>query len=158
MKRLKVNRTLFKTILLFGTIILFGFSCRHGLKSDLHTISLKLGGHEIFVEVANKEATRETGLMFSHLMDWDNGMLFVLEDSAQRYFWMKNSLIPLSIAFIDARGNILNILEMPPQTEQTFPSDGPAKFALEMNAGWFTKNGLKAGDVVEGVLTAPKAE
>jgi uncharacterized membrane protein (UPF0127 family) len=152
-----MNRTLLGSILFFGTIILFGFSCHHVLKSDLPTVSLKLGGHEIFVEVANQEATRETGLMFRHEMDWDNGMLFVFDDSAQRYFWMKNTLIPLSIAFIDEKGIILNILEMPPQTEQTFPSYGPAKFALEMNAGWFTKNKLKAGDLVDRVLMAPKA-
>jgi uncharacterized protein len=156
MNRFKTSRTLLATILFFATITLFGFSCNHVIKSDLPTTSLKLGKHEIFVEVANQEATRETGLMFRHEMDWDNGMLFVFDDSAQRYFWMKNTLIPLSIAFIDDKGTILNILEMPPQTEQTFPSYGPAKFALEMNAGWFTKNGLKAGDVVEGVLTAPK--
>jgi uncharacterized membrane protein (UPF0127 family) len=157
-KRHKVNRTLLGTILLFGTIILFGFSCRHVIKSGLPTTSLKLGSHEIFVEVANKETTRETGLMFRHEMDWDNGMLFVFDDSAQRYFWMKNTLIPLSIAFIDEKGIILNILEMPPQTEQTFPSNGPAKFALEMNAGWYTQNGLKPGDRVEGLLNAPNGD
>jgi uncharacterized membrane protein (UPF0127 family) len=153
-----MNRTFLRTLLLLGTILLFGFSCRHVIKSDLPTTSLKLGSHEIFVEVANKDATREAGLMFRHEMDWENGMLFVFDDSAQRYFWMKNTLIPLSIAFMDEKGAILNILEMPPQTEQTFPSNGPAKFALEMNAGWFTQNGLKAGDLVVGVLTAPKAE
>ncbi len=139
-------------------VVLFGFSCRHVLKSDLPVSSLKLNGHEIFVEVANQEATRETGLMFRQRMDWDNGMLFVFDDTAQRYFWMKNTVIPLSIAFMDEKGVVLNTLEMPPQTEQTFPSNGPAKFALEMNAGWFTQNGLKAGDLVEGVLGAPKAE
>jgi uncharacterized membrane protein (UPF0127 family) len=153
-----VNRKILNVIYLLSLSALFGFSCRPTLKSDLPVVPLKLGGHEIWVEVANRDATREAGLMFRHEMAWNNGMLFVFEESAQRYFWMKNTLIPLSIAFMDEKGTILNILEMPPQTEQTFPSSGPARFALEMNAGWFTKMGLKTGDVAEGVLDAPKPQ
>jgi uncharacterized protein len=141
-----------------GVLVFLGFSCRQTLKSDLPVTSLKINGHEIFVEVANTETTREAGLMFREHMDWDNGMLFVFDDTAQRYFWMKNTVIPLSIAFMDEKGVILNILEMPPETEQNFPSNGPARFALEMNTGWFTKNGLKAGDLVEGALEAPKGQ
>ena len=152
-----MKRQFFTLLLLTGTLLLSGFSCHHVLKSDLPVIALKMEGHEIYVEVANKEATRETGLMFRGEMEWDNGMLFVFNDYAPRYFWMKNTLIPLSIAFIDDKGMILNILEMPPQTEQTFPTRGPARFALEMNAGWFTKEGVKPGDGVEGVLKAPPA-
>jgi uncharacterized protein len=109
-------------------------------------------------EVANTPPTRETGLMFRSGMDRDHGMLFVFADSTPLQFWMKNTLIPLSISFMDAQGRILNILEMPPQTEETFPSKGPAKYALEMNKGWYADHGVKAGDVVEGALKAPKAE
>ena len=96
--------------------------------------------------------------MFRQHMDSDNGMLFVFDDTAERYFWMKNTVIPLSIAFMDEKGIILNILEMPPETEQTFPSAGPAKYALEMNTGWFSQNGLKVGDLVDGALAAPKGQ
>ncbi len=145
-------------LLIACAFLLQGFSCESKPKSDLPIIPLKVDGHNIWAEVANREATRSSGLMFRREMAWDDGMLFVFPDSDQRYFWMKNTLIPLSIAFMDNQGMILNILEMPPQTEQTFPSAGPARFALEMNAGWFTKEGVKPGDVVEGVLEAPKAQ
>ena len=134
-----------------------GLSCRGSLRSDLPVVTLHLGGKTVQAEVANREATRDAGLMFRNELGKDNGMLFVFPDSQKRYFWMKNTMIPLSIAFMDAKGNILNILEMPPQTEQTFASDGPARFALEMNAGWFRRNGLHAGDPVQGVLQAPPA-
>jgi len=128
------------------------------IKSDLPVADLKMGKSEIYVEVANKDVTREAGLMFRRKLEWDNGMLFVFNDSAVRYFWMKNTFIPLSIAFIDDQGKILNILEMPPQTEQTFPSAGPAKYALEMNSGWFAKEGIKPGDVIQGLVEAPKSQ
>lgn len=153
-----MNRTFLKTIFIFGITVLFGFSCRQTLKSNLPVTTLMLNGHKVLVEVANQEATREAGLMFRQHMDWDNGMLFVFKDAQPLQFWMKNTVIPLSIAFMDEKGTILNILEMPPQTLDTFPSKGPAKFALEMNAGWYTQNGLKAGDLVDGVLAAPEAQ
>lgn len=156
----KVKRPLFKSLAFAAFLpLLLGASCHHGPpSSDLPVVQLEMDGHRVWVEVANHIATRTTGLMFRREMGPDNGMLFVFPDIDQRYFWMKNTLIPLSIAFIDEKGTILNVLEMPPQTEQTFPSKGPAKFALEMNAGWFTKAGVKAGDKVEGALEAPKAE
>lgn len=155
---IKLHRSLTAFLLASSLFVLGGSSCHPKPKSDLPVVSLKIDGHEIWVEVANKDATRSSGLMFRQRMEWNSGMLFVFPDSAQRYFWMKNTMIPLSIAFMDEKGVILNVLEMPPQTEQTFPSNGPARFALEMNAGWFSKEGVKAGDVVEGVLTAPQAQ
>ncbi len=159
MTKIQTKRTsLIKIILLFATLLLTGFSCHAGLKSDLPIVQLKLGGKVINVEVANKVFARETGLMFRKEMGRDNGMLFVFPDTAPRAFWMKNTVIPLSIAFLDEKGAILNVLEMPPETENSFLSKGAAKFALEMNAGWFDSNHFKPGDVVEGVLNAPKAE
>lgn len=154
-----LKRILFKPLALaaFSTLLL-GASCHHAPpSSDLPVVPLEMDGHKVWVEVANRMATRTSGLMFRREMAPDNGMLFVFPDIDQRYFWMKNTLIPLSIAFIDEKGTILNILEMPPETEQTFPSKGPAKFALEMNTGWFAKAGIKEGDKVDGILTAPKA-
>jgi len=138
--------------------LLTGASCQRQLKSDLPIVHLRIKGFEIRSEVAFKPATRTTGLMFRRELGRDDGMLFVFPDSAPRAFWMKNTLIPLSIAFLDAKGRILNVLEMPPLTEESFPSDGSAQFALEMNAGWYGRHGIKAGDVVEGVLEAPRGE
>ncbi len=128
------------------------------MKSGLPTTRLTIDGNNIAAEVANTESTRMAGLMFRRDLGVDNGMLFVFPDAKLRAFWMKNTLIPLSIAFINDKGVIVNELEMPPQTEQTFMSDGPAQYALEMNAGWFTKRGIKPGDMVLGATTAPSAK
>jgi hypothetical protein len=144
----------------FLGIILFGMGlagCKQEIKSDLPMTKLTLHQHSITVEVANKAATRMTGLMFRRSLPQDQGMLFVFPDDTVRAFWMKNTQIPLSIAFMDDQGKIENILEMPPYSEEQFFSEGPSKFALEMNTGWFNRNGLKAGDLVEGVKAAPPA-
>ena len=154
---IKFQRSLLVLLLVGSSFLLGGFSCRPKPKSDLPVLALKLGGQEVWVEVANKEATRSSGLMFRQAMDWNNGMLFVFADSQTRAFWMKNTLIPLSIAFLDEKGTILNIAEMQPQNEESIWSNGPARFAIEMNGGWYSKEGVKPGDVVEGVLDAPKA-
>jgi len=149
----------FPKITVFGMMILLtGVSCRQNLKSDLPIASLRMGHHEVQVEIANRNSTRMSGLMFRKEMGKDNGMLFVFADSAPRAFWMKNTYIPLSIAFFDEKGKILNILEMPPQTEENFSSKGSARFALEMNSHWFEKNGIKVGDIIEDLLKAPKSE
>jgi uncharacterized membrane protein (UPF0127 family) len=142
-----------------GCVLLgWGLSgCKQEIKSDLPMAKLTLRHRTITVEVANKEATRMTGLMFRRSLPQDQGMLFVFPDDTVRAFWMKNTQIPLSIAFMDDQGNIENILEMPPYSEEQFYSQGPAKYALEMNTGWFTRNGLKEGDPVEGVKFAPPA-
>ena len=153
----RLNQSLLKSLLLCGLLLLAGFSCHESLKSDMPVVTLNLGGQEIQVEVANKISTRDAGLMFRKRMGEDIGMLFVFPDSSPRAFWMKNTLIPLSIAFMDEKGAILNILEMPPQTERSFYSNGKAQFALEMNTGWFVKKGLKPGDVVLGLAKAPAA-
>lgn len=153
----RLYRFLMPSVFLCSAFLLGGSSCHPKPKSDLPVVSLKMDGHEVWVEVANTEATRSSGLMFRQQMDWNNGMLFVFPDSQTRAFWMKNTLIPLSIAFMDEKGTILNVAEMIPQNEESIWSKGPAKYALEMNGGWFTKESVKAGDVVEGVLTAPQA-
>jgi uncharacterized membrane protein (UPF0127 family) len=130
-------------------------SCHKVVHSDLPQNQLKVDGKEITVEIANQVITRETGLMFRRDMPTDHGMLFVFPDTAPRYFWMKNTYIPLSIAFLDEKGVVLNVLEMPPLTESSFPSQGPAKYAIEMNKDWFESNGVKAGDKVEGLGAVP---
>jgi uncharacterized membrane protein (UPF0127 family) len=78
-------------------------------------------------------------------------MVFIFDDATTQCMWMKNTLIPLSVAFIDEAGAILNIEDMQPQTEQTHCSSGPARFALEMNLGWFAQRGIKAGTKLGGL-------
>ena len=107
-------------------------------------------------EIADTEQSRERGLMHrEHLCD-DCGMLFVFEHADRYSFWMKNTPLPLSIAFISADGSILNIEEMKPNTINAHSSRGDAAYALEMNSGWFTKNNIVPTNIVQGLqsLTA----
>jgi uncharacterized protein len=122
----------------------------------LPTVALTIQGHKIVAEVASKPEDRATGLMSRFSLQPDRGMLFVFERPESLSFWMKNTFIPLSIAFLDANGRILNIEDMAPQTETTHWSKGPALYALEMRKGWFLERGIKAGDSVEGVGKLPK--
>jgi uncharacterized membrane protein (UPF0127 family) len=125
----------------------------HAAAAGLPTVTLTVNGQTVVAEVATTVQDRATGLMNRFSLQQDHGMLFVFERAEILHFWMKNTYIPLSIAFLDANGRILNIEDMAPQTETTHPSKGPALFALEMRKGWFLERGIKAGDRVEGVAT-----
>jgi len=117
----------------------------------LLTYPLRIKGHTIRVELADSLETRRTGLMHRRQMGESNGMLFVFDEPSPQAMWMKNTLIPLSVAFIGADGRILNIEDMQPLTEDAHASAGDALFAIEMNLGWFRKRGIAAGDRVEGL-------
>lgn len=123
----------------------------------LRTLALTVAGHRITAEVADTPDTRTLGLMHRFSLRQDHGMIFVFARPEPLGFWMKNTFIPLSIAFIDTTGEILNIDDMAPQTETTHPSRGPALYALEMRKGWFRDHGVKAGDRIEG-LPAPSKQ
>ncbi len=127
-------------------------------QGKLATITLSAGGHKIAAEVAATDKTREVGMMLRKKMGKDEGMLFVFPEPQYYAMWMKNTLLPLSVAFMDDKGVIVSIHEMLPQTETTHQAAGPAIYALEMNAGWFTANKVKVGDKVGGVEKAPKAK
>lgn len=113
--------------------------------------SLGVGGQRIGVEVAASEADRQIGLMYRGSLPAERGMVFVFPSEMRICMWMKNTLIPLSVAFIDSEGRILNIEDMTPQSEDNHCAAKLARYALEMNRGWFGKHGVKVGDVVEGV-------
>jgi uncharacterized membrane protein (UPF0127 family) len=110
----------------------------------------------IRAEVADAVDTRMHGLMMREKLGPNEGMLFVFPATRQQSFWMKNTPLPLSIAFIDAKGMILNIRDMMPFTTDGHPSDGEALYALEVNRGWFAQRGIKAGDRVQGLDKAGK--
>jgi uncharacterized protein len=112
---------------------------------------VKVGGHDLKVEVASSEEQRMQGLMFRKQLGRNDGMLFVFDEPAYHAMWMKNTLIPLSVAFIDRNGEILNILDMEPQTLDTHMAAGPAMYAIETNKGWFAERKVKAGDKVTGL-------
>jgi uncharacterized protein len=119
-----------------------------------HSITLHINQHAIKAEVARTTEERSKGLMNRKHMAANAGMLFVFEQAQIVSMWMKNTLLPLSVAFIDEQGHIINIAEMQPQTLDTHSSLAPAKYALEMNAGWFDKQGILAGKSVEGIKAA----
>lgn len=125
---------------------------------SLPTTELTINGHRVTAEVATTVATRAIGLMRRFSLGPDHGMLFVFNAPQPLTFWMKDTYIPLSIAFIAADGHILNIEDMAPQTESAHNSRGAAMFALEMKKGWFAQLAITAGDRVDGLAKAPKAK
>jgi uncharacterized membrane protein (UPF0127 family) len=116
---------------------------------------LGAGMYRIEAEVAATPDSRETGLMRRPMMAQQRGMVFVFPQQRAHCMWMKNTLIPLSVAFLDAEGAILNIEDMQPQSEQSHCAAGRARFALEMNLGWFAAKGIKAGARIRGVDRLP---
>jgi len=118
------------------------------------TSSVKVASHPLKVEVAADEPQRMQGLMFRKSLGREDGMLFIFDEPAYHSMWMKNTLIPLSVAFIDRDGVILNILDMEPQTLDSHMAAGPAVYAIETNKGWFAAKKIKPGDKVTGL---PKA-
>jgi uncharacterized membrane protein (UPF0127 family) len=119
------------------------------------TGSVKVGNYPMKVELAIDDAQRAQGLMYRKSMPKEEGMLFVFDEPGYHSMWMKNTLIPLSVAFIDKDGVILNILDMEPQTEDSHMAAGPAVYALEANKGWFAGKKIKPGDKVTGLPKAP---
>ncbi|MDR2260909.1 MAG: DUF192 domain-containing protein [Azoarcus sp.] len=116
---------------------------------------LELGGAVIDVEVATSDAEQRLGLMYRSSLASDHGMIFVHPEDTRLCMWMKNTLIPLSVAFLDGEGRILNIEDMAPQSEDSHCALSSARYALEMNKGWFSTHGIKTGDRVEGIKSLP---
>jgi len=116
----------------------------------LAQVRLNAGIHNINAELASTPQQREIGLMFRTAMPANDGMLFAFEQPAQQCFWMRNTLIPLSVAFIGDDGSVVNIDDMKPQTLDSHCSAKPVRFVLEMNEGWFAKRGIKIGSRLRG--------
>jgi uncharacterized membrane protein (UPF0127 family) len=116
----------------------------------LPSITLNAGMHLIQAEVAQTPEQRSTGLMFRSTMGANEGMLFAFEEPGQQCFWMKNTLLPLSVAFVADDGSVVNIESMKPQTLDSHCSKKPVRFVLEMNDGWFAKRGIKPGFKLAG--------
>ena len=118
---------------------------------DMPVVQLNAGMHLIRAEVAAEFGTRMRGLMYRASMPQNAGMLFIFDESTQHCMWMKNTLIPLSVAFIDEKGAITNIEDMKPQTEDSHCASRSARYALEMNRGWFAAHGIKPGSRIGGI-------
>jgi uncharacterized membrane protein (UPF0127 family) len=120
-------------------------------QAELPTIQLKAGMHLIRAEVAADNPSRMQGLMHRQSLGANAGMLFIFDEARTHCMWMKNTLIPLSVAFIDESGTIINIADMQPHSEQSHCASTPAVFALEMTKGWFAQRGVKAGVKLGGL-------
>lgn len=118
---------------------------------ELPATTLTIGKHKVVAEVAATDEQRATGLMYRFSLKPDHGMIFVFENAEPQAFWMKNTFIALSIAFIASDGRIINIADMAPQDERSHWSYGPARYALEMRKGWFAEHGIGPGDRVSGL-------
>ncbi len=116
----------------------------------LPTITLGAGMHNIRAEVASTPEQHQIGLMFRKEMGPNDGMLFIFDRPGQQCFWMKNTLIPLAVAFIADDGTVVNLDEMAPQTLESHCSTRPVRHVLEMNAGWFARKGIKPGSKLSG--------
>jgi uncharacterized membrane protein (UPF0127 family) len=118
---------------------------------DMPVMDLSAGIHRIQAEVAATGPARGEGLMYRRQLAPNHGMLFVFSERARHCMWMRNTYIPLSVAFIDEQGKILNIEDMQPQTDDNHCAARPARFALEMGIGWFAKRGIAAGQTIDGL-------
>lgn len=121
----------------------------------LPVATLRIGGHALRAEVVATPDQRSKGLMFREKLGRNDGMLFIFDEPGYHAMWMMNTLIPLSVAFLDGEGRILNILDMEPKTLDSHAAAGPARYAVETNKGWFAERRIKAGDKVAG-LPKPK--
>jgi uncharacterized membrane protein (UPF0127 family) len=117
---------------------------------DLPRVKLAAGMHQIDAQVAQRGEERMTGLMWRKEMPQHEGMLFVFEQPTMQCFWMKNTLLPLSTAFVADDGTIVNIADMKPQTLNSHCSEKPVRYVLEMNQGWFARKGIKPGFKLSG--------
>ena len=132
------------------------------VNKDLPVVELTIKTNDKIVklkaEVAADNNTRSTGLMNRFSLAPDRGMLFVFAQSEPLAFWMKNTFVPLSIAYIDSKGVIVNIVDMKPHDESSYPSAAPAMYALEMKQGWFKERGIVAGDKLAGLDKVGRAK
>lgn len=138
--------------------VFLSFVAGQAMAQGMPVMELIAGFHRIEAEVAATPQNRAQGLMQRKAMENQRGMLFVFAHDAAHCMWMKNTLIPLSVAFMDASGHILNIAEMKPHSEENHCAARPARYALEMNSGWFSQRGFKAGDVIGGIERAPRGQ
>ncbi len=133
-----------------STLLLAGASWAQGAPQALSTIRIHASIHNITAQLAQTEEQREVGLMFRTTMPVNEGMLFAFEQPSRQCFWMKNTLIPLAVAFVADDGSIVNIDSMKPQTLDGHCSTLPVRYVLEMNEGWFAKRGIKPGSKLRG--------
>lgn len=139
------------------SVALTGFSQTPSTpQTQLPRIKLSAGMHLIDTQVAATSEQRQIGLMHRPSMPQTEGMLFVFEEPGVQCFWMKNTLLPLTAAFVADDGRIVNLADMAPQTTESHCSTQPVRYVLEMNKGWFDRKGIKAGAKLAGAPFSPR--
>lgn len=123
-------------------------------QTQLQRVKLSVGMYQIDAQVAQTPEQRQIGLMFRKEMPQAEGMIFVFEQPATQCFWMRNTLLPLTAAFVADDGRIVNLADMKPQTDDSHCSEEPVRFVLEMNQGWFARKNIKKGAKLGGELFA----
>jgi uncharacterized membrane protein (UPF0127 family) len=144
------HRPPFKKIFgfVFGLLFLWAaVSLPEEMEKSLFRLILK--GKPLWVQIARSDKEQARGLMFRGYLPWNEGMLFVYDQEKILTFWMKNTPLPLSIAFLDRRGEIVDIQLLEPFSPRVHYSAYPAQYALEVNRGWFMKNGIQVGDTIQ---------
>ena len=150
--RLHISQ-LHKSAIACGLLVMaFSVFAQDQPQMDLERVKLAAGMHRIDAQIAATPEQRQTGLMHRKDMPQHEGMIFVFEQPSKQCFWMKNTLLPLSAAFIADDGSIVNIEEMKPLTLEPHCSAQPVRYVLEMNKGWFAKKGIQAGAKLKGPL------
>ena len=125
-------------------------------QSNLQRTKLSAGMYQIDVQIAQTPEQRQIGLMFRKEMPQAEGMIFVFEQPATQCFWMKNTVLPLTAAFVADDGRIVNLVDMKPMSEDSHCSKEPVRFVLEMNQGWFARKNIKEGSKLGGDLFASR--
>ncbi len=143
---------------LYRLSLLAGMLFSLSASAEMPRMELSVGFHRIEAEVAANQENRALGLMHRKSMGSNQGMLFVFPVAARHCMWMRNTLIPLAVAFLDDEGRIINVEEMKPQTENNHCAAAPARFALEMNKGWFAAKGIQNGMRIGGVEKSPRPQ
>lgn len=131
-------------------MLLAGFA-----QAEFPIVALSAGMYRIQAELAHTPKTREIGLMNRESLPEAHGMVFAFAFAARHCMWMKNTLLPLSVAFLDDDGRILNIAHMTPHSEESHCASAPARYALEMNQGWFEARGIGTGERIRGLNRLP---
>jgi uncharacterized protein len=145
--RLAAQAVLLAAVAFLGAVA----AAQTGPQPTLPTVRLTAGGmYVIQAEVAQSAQERATGMMFRTEMPTNTGMLFAFDQAAPHCFWMSNTLLPLSIAFIADDGTVVNVDDMQPRSTTNHCAAQPVRYALEMNQGWFAKRGIKAGSRLQG--------
>lgn len=136
-----------------STMLLPNLACaQQGPQLNLQRVKLNAGMHVIEAQVALSPQERQTGLMLRKDMPQHEGMLFVFEQASEQCFWMKDTLLPLTAAFVADDGTIVNTADMKPETTNSHCSAKPVRFVLEMNKGWFAKKGIQPGSKLSGPM------